>query len=127
MARPTKYNEITARKICDAIRLGATYELAAAYAGINYDTFNEWRKKYSAFSESIKKSEGLGAIGWLAKIEQAAKDGDWRAAAWKLERRHPKAFGKHITYEEIAPEKIPDLTDEELDELAAKLIAAGRS
>ena len=29
-------------------------------------------------------------------IEQAAKDGTWQAAAWKLERRYPQEYGKTV-------------------------------
>lgn len=32
-------------------------------------------------------------ISWLAKIEAAANQGDWRAAAWKLQARYPEAYG----------------------------------
>lgn len=104
MARPTKLTPDVSKKIVDAIRLGATYELAANYAGINYDTFNEWIKKgksgrnkeFSEFSELVRKAEGDAAIGWLAKVEKAASDGDWHAATWKLERRYPRDYGKQL-------------------------------
>lgn len=96
MGRPTKYTTETVKQIIDAIRVGATYELAAAYAGISYETLNEWRKKYPKFSEDIKQAEGQGAIGWLAKIEKAANEGTWQAAAWKLERRYPAQYGRQV-------------------------------
>lgn len=104
MARPTKYTEETAKKICDAIRIGATFKLACDYAGITEDTFANWRKRYSDFSEQVKQAEGQGAIGWLAKIEKAANDGTWQAAAWKLERRYPNEYGRQvITQEHTGP------------------------
>jgi hypothetical protein len=86
----------TQKKITDAIRLGATYKLAAQYAGISYDAFNEWMVKgeqaqtgaYCQFRHAVKEAEGAAAVGWLAKIEKAASDGTWQAAAWKLERLH---------------------------------------
>lgn len=96
MGRRTKYTAEVAKKITDAIRVGATYELAAKYAGVHYDTFNEWRKAKSEFSEAINMAEGQGALGWLAKIEQAANDGTWQAAAWKLERRYPREYGRQV-------------------------------
>lgn len=97
MARPTKYSDEVARKIADAIRLGASYELAAAYGGVSEDTLARWRARYADFAEMLREAEGVGAIGWLARIEQAAKSGDWRAAAWKLERRYPEQYGRTVS------------------------------
>lgn len=62
MARPTKYTEETAKKITDAIRVGATYKLACDYAGIDEGTFANWRRRYSDFSDAIKAAEGAGAV-----------------------------------------------------------------
>lgn len=87
-----------------AIQLGATYALAAQYGGVTYETFNNWMNKgeaarsgvYFQFFNAIKEAEGKGAIGWLAKIEKAANDGSWQAAAWKLERRYPEQYGRQV-------------------------------
>lgn len=94
MARPTKYTPEVEQRICQAITMGATYEHAAAYGGIHYDTFNAWQKRYPAFSAAVKNAEGRAVMGWLAKIEKAASDGAWQAAAWKLERRYPHDYGR---------------------------------
>jgi hypothetical protein len=119
VARPTKLSPDTQERIEHALQLGATFELAAQYGGIAYNTFNEWRKRGEAelarrdnprvkpgtkrweaeqpfveFYEATKKAEALAAIGWLAKIEKAANDGNWQAAAWKLERRYPERYGR---------------------------------
>jgi transposase len=95
MARKTKYTEERAQRIIQAVEVGATYRLAAAYAGITDDTLTNWRKRYSDFSERLVAAEGRAGIRWLSRIEEAAKD-DWRAAAWKLERRHPEEYGKSV-------------------------------
>lgn len=97
MARPTKYAPEVVQRIVQAIELGATHELAAAYGGISVDTMASWRKRYPDFSEQIKTAEGRAAVKWLAKIEQAASDGTWQAAAWKLERRYPQDYGRTVT------------------------------
>lgn len=94
MARPTKYEPELVKRVCDAIRLGATYQLACHYGGISYQTFCEWRNAKQEFSDAVKAAEGQAAVGWLAKIEVAASDGNWQAAAWKLERRYPDSYGK---------------------------------
>jgi hypothetical protein len=92
--RKTKYTPETVDKLTQAIRLGATYKLACDYAGIDVSTFHDWVNTKPEFSAAIKDAEGKGALGWLAKIEQAASDGNWQAAAWKLERRYPQMYGK---------------------------------
>jgi len=102
MARPTKLTPETQAKIVQALKLGATYQHACNYAGIHYDSLREWILKaergegavYSEFSEAVQKAQGAATIGWLAKIEKAADDGNWTAAAWKLERCYPDDYGK---------------------------------
>jgi hypothetical protein len=96
MARPTKYTPDTVDRICEAISMGATYDLAAGYGGISYETFNTWRSEKPAFSDAVKAAEAKAAVGWLTKIEDAAKDGAWQAAAWKLERRYPQDYGRTV-------------------------------
>lgn len=94
--RRTLYTPENVAKIVQALKLGATYELAAAYAGITYKTFNAWTHAHSEFSDAIKTAEGAAAVGWLAKIERAAAEGNWQAAAWKLERRYPQLYGRTV-------------------------------
>lgn len=99
--RPSKLTAATKQKLTRAIALGATYELACQSAGIAYQTFRQWMLKgeaaqtgeYRDFVEAVRASEGRGAVLKLGKIDRAALD-DWRAAAWILERRYPKQFGK---------------------------------
>jgi hypothetical protein len=92
--RRSKYTPETVDKLTQAIRLGATYKLACDYAGIDVSTLHDWVNTKPEFSTAIKDAEGKGALGWLAKIEQAASDGNWQAAAWKLERRYPEMYGR---------------------------------
>jgi hypothetical protein len=96
MPRRPKYSPEVQQRICDAIGIGATYEHAAAYGGITYETLNEWRKTKPQFSEALKAAEARAVVGWLAKIEKAASDGTWQAAAWKLERRYPHLYGRTV-------------------------------
>lgn len=92
--RRTKFTPETVDKLTQAIRLGATYQLACDYAGIGVSTFHDWLNAKPEFSQAIKEAEGKAAVLWLGKIEQAASDGNWQAAAWKLERRYPQDYGK---------------------------------
>lgn len=92
--RKSKYTPETVKKLTDAIRMGSTYELACGYAGITTTTFYEWMNTKSDLPDIVKEAEGAAAVGWLAKIEKAANDGAWQAAAWKLERRYPQDYGR---------------------------------
>lgn len=96
-------------KLIAAILLGATYELAAQYAGISADTFDRWRSKartakpgtpLATLRDRLREAEGKAAVTWLRQIEKAAKEGNWNAAAWKLERRYPELYGRVIQKQE---------------------------
>lgn len=95
--RRSKYTPDCVKRITDAIALGATYQHACNYGGITFETFNQWRAHRAEFSDAVKDAEGRAVIGWLAKIEKAANEGTWTAAAWKLERRYPNDYGKTVT------------------------------
>lgn len=88
-------------RIRQALELGAPHCHAAAYGGISYDTFKRWIDRYEDFADLVKKAESRAVVGWLAKIERAANDGNWTAAAWKLERRYPQEFGRQIIEHQI--------------------------
>jgi hypothetical protein len=102
MARPSKLTPETIERLTQAIGLGASYELACRYAGVDYSSFRNWMRKgeeckagpFFEFFQAIKKAEGAGAVGWLATIERAAQEGVWQAAAWKLERRYPQQYAR---------------------------------
>ena len=107
--RPSKLTAESQKRITDAIRVGATYELAAQYGGVAYNTFNEWMKagaaassgKLREFYDAVKGAEGDAAIKWLAVIDKAALE-QWQAAAWKLERRYPREYGRQIVQNEVS-------------------------
>jgi hypothetical protein len=96
MPRPSKYTAEAVTRITDAIAVGATYQLAAQYGGISYETLRAWAIDKPAFSDALKEAEGRAVVRWLEKIEAAANDGVWQAAAWKLERRYPQAYGRRV-------------------------------
>jgi transposase len=93
--------------ICDAIRAGVRPEIAAAYNGAGARTYYRWmalgraanaEPVYQEFLEAVE----LALAEWEARdvllIGEAAKD-DWHAAAWRLERRLPKVYGKRERHE----------------------------
>ena len=94
--RPTRLTDEVQRKVCEAILLGCTYDIAASYAGISQRSLFQWMasgrdgnsKRHRDFYAAVKNAESMNAVRNLASIAQAAKDGNWTAAAWLLERRH---------------------------------------
>ncbi len=104
-ARPTKFTPETVDRLLKAIRVGLPYHLAAEAAGISETVFHEWQrgdlprgadKQLKAqFPEALTRAKGESALRLMALVSTAAPD-DWRAAAWILERRFPKDFGKQL-------------------------------
>jgi hypothetical protein len=119
MARKLKLTPEAQQRIVQAIALGAPYKQAAAYGGVAYSTFAEWMKlgeqgkaPYAELVAKVQEAEGLALVGWLAKIEKAANEGVWQAAAWKAERRFPEEFGRQrleVTGKDGAPIQGPQV------------------
>lgn len=97
------------QRVLEAIRLGATYELACQYAGIHRASLHRYRKD-ATFATEVEKAEGQAVVGWLARIEQAARDGEWTAAAWKLERRYPEVYGRRRLEVDARVEHVVEVT-----------------
>ena len=115
MARPTKLTPDRQKRICDNVRLGLSYERAALAAGITEQTLLNWRQRaeaererltqkgtrkrkreapYVEFLGELELSEAQAEQLLIAKIQKAATDGKWTAAAWILERRHPERWAR---------------------------------
>lgn len=104
MGRRTKLTAEIRQKIVTAIQAGATYDLCAQFAGISPSTLYRWMqqgregkdRRKKEFLEAIKRAESHGAIQNLGLIQKAANDGDWKASAWILERRHGYNRGSDV-------------------------------
>lgn len=100
--RPTKFTPRVRETILQAVSVGAPLALAAESAGISYDVLRLWLRRgerqkagdFRQFYLDLKAAEGRLGVKLLAVIEKSALDGNWNAAAWKLERRFPKHFGR---------------------------------
>lgn len=117
MSRRIKLNEARTKAILQAIQLGATYEIAAENAGVSRSTLWNWLKRgeeqstgqFATFLDAFKKAEARAALGALATIHKACNDGDWKAAAFLLERRHNyKRDAQHLRSDQITEEKTED-------------------
>lgn len=105
--RPSKLTPEITERFLNAIKLGATYELACNYAGINYVTLLNWRERkepaFVEFFKDVTRAEGAAAVQWLALLEKHSHaDAKW--AAWKLERRYAKDYGRTEKHEHANPD-----------------------
>lgn len=116
MGRPTKFTPEVTSKILTAIRAGNYIETAAAWAGIDKVTLYDWLKqgaaqdagKFKDFSNAVAEALAHAEIADLNHVGEAAKRGDWRAAAWRLERRNPTKWGR-----QDAPQSVTIETNKE--------------
>jgi hypothetical protein len=92
MGRGTKYNPEILKEICQYVQIGMKFVDAANCAGIDESTFYDWKNKHSEFSEALNDAVMKGKASNLAIINRA-KNKDWKAAGWLLERRHTDEFG----------------------------------
>jgi len=141
--RPTKLTPEIQKKVCDAIVLGAYIETAAAYASVSKQVLYDWMKKgnkqkggiYRQFLDAIEEAMSRSELRDLESIDKNAsgrpakhdENGNliapslrpnWQAAAWRLERKYPKKWGRREQVH-IADDK-PE--EENLNEVVAKAL-----
>lgn len=127
--RPTKLTPEIHKRIVLLVRRGNFRETAAAAAGVDSKTFRNWlrmgargRDPYKKFSEDVDQAEADAEAKDIAKLK-ASKD--WKATAWRLERRHQDRWGGKQRHEISGPDGGPvrvdmtKLSDDELERLAA--------
>lgn len=115
MAPPTKLDDEMIERICQALRVGAYIETAAAHCGISKQSYYTWSRRGAEERERIadgsrpRKKEAV-YVRMLDAVERAMADSElrdlatitaasqtqWQAAAWKLERKHPDRYGRRM-------------------------------
>jgi hypothetical protein len=63
-----------------------TLKLAAASAGIDYETVRLWRQRDGEFGRACEAAQMRFCASLIQDVSKAAKRGDWRAAMSLLER-----------------------------------------
>lgn len=86
MARKPKYCEELVKVLVHAIENGMTDADACAVAGISESTLYGWQKTKPEFLDRVTCARPKGWLTDLQIIREAAKNGDWRAAADHLDR-----------------------------------------
>jgi hypothetical protein len=107
MGRPTKLTPELQAELCRMLEDGCGRDDAAEAANIHRSTFYQWMADgeanpdsiFSDFSDAIKRAESICATRNARIIRVAAEEGNWQAAAWWLERKRKKEFGRNETIE----------------------------
>lgn len=102
--RPTKLTDDVLHQIVTLIRGHNCYlETAAAFCGISKRTLFDWLRRgreehnlgkntiYVRFLHAVEKASAEAELFDLAAI---AKADDWKARAWRLERKYPRRWGR---------------------------------
>ena len=117
MARPTDLTPEVQSRIVDLVRAGNYLETAAAAAGIAARTMRDWVRRgatdedgiYREFADAIAVAHAEAEALAIQIVNRAARDGDWRAVAWKLERTRPRFAQKVNVTHEVREELASDL------------------
>lgn len=84
-------------------KLGLYEKDIAAAIGVSPQTFSTWQhepktEEQRELAEAMKRAEADGKKALLAIIQRDARERDWKAAAWMLERRYPEEFARPEVY-----------------------------
>jgi hypothetical protein len=102
--RPSKFQPELGQRIVDVVRVTGMAEAAAAACGIHRATLYRWLERGGKqrsgplrdFADAVTKAQGESETRLLTLITKSASAGEWRAAAWLLERRNPELYGPRI-------------------------------
>lgn len=86
--------EVAKQKIIAALACGNTRSDSYAYAGVSEHTFRKWLAQEKGFDEECRQAEATSKVAAVTRIAAAAAAGSWQAAAWFLERRYPREWGR---------------------------------
>jgi hypothetical protein len=83
---------------------GLTIAASAKQVGISARTFEQWLQKgrcadaeepYASFAMDIERALSTCEFVLLSRIQKAAAGGDWKAAAWIMERKYKETWATH--------------------------------
>jgi len=94
--RRPKYSPAFVQEFCAILRMGGTRTAACNHVGLDTSTFYVWLERHPAFSGDVARAEADAELRFSNVVRLAAGKGDWRAAAFWLERRRPTDWGEKI-------------------------------
>lgn len=139
--RPTLLDEDRLERISNALRDGASIEHASRAAGIHRATYHNWVERgrnerdrrgaglpadenetpFLDFLDTIEKAQAEAAVNFIGEIASHARNGTWQAAAWILERKYPREWGRFDRTEHTGPEGGPVKLDVSTEDLERKV------
>ncbi|MGV7002492.1 hypothetical protein ACWA2C_28040 [Priestia megaterium] len=106
------------KTIIEAVERGNYVETAAALAGVSRSTLYDWmrrgareadrldkfpdeevdpkEKPFLDFSDTLTRAMAVAEDKDIQNINKAAEE-DWKASAWRLQRKHPDRWGQKET------------------------------
>lgn len=130
MGRPSKLDELRAKRIVDAIKAGASRTGAAKCARVHRATLMDWlargrdgEQPYADFLDRVREAEGGVEERITTALLEAIEKGHVGAMCFWLERRRPDEWGKRdvVTHTHQGAEAGSDAQD--LD-VARSVVAA---
>lgn len=106
-------SEENRKLVLDVLATGGSRNDAAKMAGTTRQTIGNEVRANPEFAAAIDAAEVHGKVSLIERVFNASED-DWKAAAWMLERKYPKEFGKR------APDAI---SSEELASIVGRVVA----
>lgn len=117
MGRKTLLTPEVHQQIVDNLRAGCFKKHAANEAGVSDRLMHQWLERgesgeepYASFLDDVEQAIAHDAKRNQAVISQAAvgkAKGDWKAAAWNLERKFPRLYGRLAELEQLPREERP--------------------
>lgn len=86
--------EVAKQKIVAALACGNSRKDSYEYAGVSDTTFRDWLIRDESFAAECLQAEATSKVAAVTRIAAAAAAGSWQAAAWFLERRYPREWGR---------------------------------
>jgi precorrin isomerase len=80
VGRPTKYNEETVARLCEALADGLPVKTACTMADVGVTTLSEWKEKYPNIEKRMSEARESFREKALQTIKKAILADDWRAA-----------------------------------------------
>lgn len=120
-------------ELCTDILNGLSKTNACRKAGVGVDTLASWMRRgsqgeqpFADFAQAVDRADQTLKGRLVSYIEHSASRGDWKAAAWLLERRFRSEYGPKASDEPVRvadePTDLSTLTREELGSLRDLLL-----
>ena len=94
MGRPTKMTPEVEVRVLAMVRDGASMKDAAAAVGIDRRNLQRHRTRRPQFRRALLSAKAGAKVEAIACLLHAARKGEWKAAAWYLERQFPSEWGR---------------------------------